>query len=132
MTTPMTAAAAKLRNGTANKSLTSCKRTGTCAYRGRAAEVSNAGTAAKARARGEVAATECSASAKAPHASTATAAECATATSAGVSAGIDLALHLVHRFAGLGLAETTARQMDYPWSPDQGEELPPVAGEALI
>jgi transcriptional regulator GlxA family with amidase domain len=56
----------------------------------------------------------------------------ATATSAGVSAGIDLALHLVHRFAGLGLAETTARQMDYPWSPDQGEELPPAAGEALI
>jgi transcriptional regulator GlxA family with amidase domain len=56
----------------------------------------------------------------------------ATATSAGVSAGIDLALHLVHRYAGLDLATRTARQMDYPWSPEQGEDLPPLAGEGLI
>jgi transcriptional regulator GlxA family with amidase domain len=37
------------------------------------------------------------------------------ATSAGVSAGIDLALHLVARLAGQDLAAATARQMDYPW-----------------
>lgn len=38
------------------------------------------------------------------------------ATSAGVSAGIDLALHLVARLAGDALAVATARQMDYPWT----------------
>ena len=38
------------------------------------------------------------------------------ATSAGVSAGIDLSLHLVERFAGRHLAESTARRMDYPWT----------------
>jgi transcriptional regulator GlxA family with amidase domain len=38
------------------------------------------------------------------------------ATSAGVSAGIDLALHLVARLAGEPLAVATARQMDYPWT----------------
>jgi transcriptional regulator GlxA family with amidase domain len=43
------------------------------------------------------------------------------ATSAGVSAGIDLALHLVARLAGEPLAVATARQMDYPWT---GEPLP--------
>lgn len=37
------------------------------------------------------------------------------ATSAGVSAGIDLALHLVARFGSPDLAVATARQMDYPW-----------------
>lgn len=38
------------------------------------------------------------------------------ATSAGVSAGIDLALHLVARFESAELAAATARQMDYPWA----------------
>jgi transcriptional regulator GlxA family with amidase domain len=38
------------------------------------------------------------------------------ATSAGVSAGIDLALHLVARLTDDQLAEATARQMDYPWT----------------
>jgi transcriptional regulator GlxA family with amidase domain len=38
------------------------------------------------------------------------------ATSAGVSAGIDLALHLVARESDEALAVATARQMDYPWS----------------
>ena len=38
-------------------------------------------------------------------------------TSAGISAGIDMSLHLVQRLAGLALAERTARQMDYPWQP---------------
>lgn len=36
-------------------------------------------------------------------------------TSGGISAGIDMALHLVARLAGLPLAERTARQMDYAW-----------------
>jgi transcriptional regulator GlxA family with amidase domain len=36
-------------------------------------------------------------------------------TSAGISAGLDLALRLVARLAGQPLAERTARQMDYAW-----------------
>lgn len=36
-------------------------------------------------------------------------------SSAGISAGMDLALHLVERLAGRSLAERTARQMDYRW-----------------
>ncbi|MGC3984377.1 MAG: DJ-1/PfpI family protein [Pseudorhodoferax sp.] len=36
-------------------------------------------------------------------------------TSAGISAGLDLSLHLVARLAGQALAERTARQMDYAW-----------------
>ena len=36
-------------------------------------------------------------------------------TSAGISAGLDLALHLVRRLAGEELAVATARQMDYRW-----------------
>jgi transcriptional regulator GlxA family with amidase domain len=38
------------------------------------------------------------------------------ATSAGVSAGIDLALHLVARETDEALAVATARQMDHPWT----------------
>ncbi|MBU4424733.1 MAG: DJ-1/PfpI family protein [Gammaproteobacteria bacterium] len=41
----------------------------------------------------------------------------ARVTSAGISAGIDMCLHLVGRLAGLPLAERTARQMDTPWTP---------------
>ena len=37
-------------------------------------------------------------------------------TSAGISAGIDMSLYLVERLAGPGLAEATARQMDYTWT----------------
>jgi len=37
-------------------------------------------------------------------------------TSGGISAGIDMALHLVARLAGQPLAERTARQMDYAWT----------------
>jgi transcriptional regulator GlxA family with amidase domain len=37
------------------------------------------------------------------------------ATSAGISAGLDMSLGLVARFAGQELAERTARQMDYEW-----------------
>lgn len=36
-------------------------------------------------------------------------------TSAGISAGIDMSLHLVQRLAGEALALRTARQMDYRW-----------------
>jgi len=36
-------------------------------------------------------------------------------TSAGISAGIDMSLHLVERIAGRELAEATARQLDFDW-----------------
>lgn len=36
-------------------------------------------------------------------------------TSAGISAGIDMSLHLVERLEGPTLAAATARQMDYRW-----------------
>jgi len=36
-------------------------------------------------------------------------------TSAGISAGLDMSLHLVSRLASVELAERTARQMDYAW-----------------
>jgi transcriptional regulator GlxA family with amidase domain len=42
--------------------------------------------------------------------------EGAVITSAGISAGIDMSLHLVERLAGLDIAHATARQMDYPLS----------------
>ena len=37
-------------------------------------------------------------------------------TSAGISAGIDMSLHLVARLADAALASATARQMDYRWA----------------
>lgn len=37
-------------------------------------------------------------------------------SSAGISAGIDMSLHLVERLTGRELAERTARQMDYAWN----------------
>lgn len=37
-------------------------------------------------------------------------------TSAGISAGIDMCLHLVERLSGTELAERTARQMDFAWT----------------
>lgn len=39
-------------------------------------------------------------------------------TSAGISAGIDMSLHLVSKMASPELAVFTARQMDYPWHKD--------------
>jgi transcriptional regulator GlxA family with amidase domain len=36
-------------------------------------------------------------------------------TSAGISAGIDMSLHLISRLIGLEIAEATARQMEYTW-----------------
>lgn len=43
--------------------------------------------------------------------------EGAVVTSAGISAGIDMSLHLVERLGGRGLAERTARQMEFDWTP---------------
>jgi transcriptional regulator GlxA family with amidase domain len=37
-------------------------------------------------------------------------------TAAGISAGIDVALHLVERLGGEELALRTARQMEYSWN----------------
>lgn len=42
-------------------------------------------------------------------------------TSGGISAGIDMSLHLVERLAGRELAVATARQMDYRWLPENGD-----------
>lgn len=39
-------------------------------------------------------------------------------TSAGLSAGIDMALHLVDRLVGTDLALQTAHQLDHRWDPD--------------
>ncbi|WP_295984568.1 DJ-1/PfpI family protein [uncultured Variovorax sp.] len=44
-------------------------------------------------------------------------------SSAGISAGIDMSLHLVERLAGLELAERTARQMDYEWNRNPASSL---------
>jgi transcriptional regulator GlxA family with amidase domain len=41
-------------------------------------------------------------------------------TSAGISAGIDMSLHLVSRIAGMPLAEATARQMEFEWTQKGG------------
>jgi len=37
-------------------------------------------------------------------------------SSAGISAGIDMSLHLVERLGGRALAEATARQMEFDWT----------------
>ena len=39
-------------------------------------------------------------------------------TSAGISAGIDMNLHLVGRLHGMELARKTAKQMEYDWTTD--------------
>jgi transcriptional regulator GlxA family with amidase domain len=38
-------------------------------------------------------------------------------TSAGISAGLDMSLHLVARLEGVDLAIRTAHQMEYAWQP---------------
>ena len=40
-------------------------------------------------------------------------------TSAGISAGVDMSLHLVGELVDPALEQATARQMDYPWTPDR-------------
>jgi len=44
-------------------------------------------------------------------------------TSAGISAGIDMSLHLVRRVSGVDLAQQTARQMEFDWTDDQAQEV---------
>jgi transcriptional regulator GlxA family with amidase domain len=39
-------------------------------------------------------------------------------TSGGISAGIEMSLHLVERMLGTSAAVATARQMEYRWTPD--------------
>jgi len=54
-------------------------------------------------------------------------------TTAGVSAGIDGALHVVARLLGRDVAEKTAQYMEYRWSPEPylvGSYTPKVAGSA--
>ena len=43
-------------------------------------------------------------------------------TSAGISAGIDMSLHLVERLAGRELALLTARQMDFDWHDNRSDQ----------
>jgi transcriptional regulator GlxA family with amidase domain len=49
--------------------------------------------------------------------------EGALITSAGISAGLDMSLHIVARLAGHDLAVRTARQMDYEWR-NEGRAAP--------
>jgi putative intracellular protease/amidase len=52
-------------------------------------------------------------------------------TTAGVSAGIDGALHVVQRLLGDDVAWETARYMQYLWEPQESAALPAPAKEAL-
>lgn len=47
-------------------------------------------------------------------------------TSGGLSSGIAMALHLVQRLASRGLADATARQLDYVWDPQRPAEANPA------
>jgi len=40
-------------------------------------------------------------------------------TSGGISAGIDMSLHMLQRLYGLGLAQATAKQMEFSWIANQ-------------
>lgn len=42
-------------------------------------------------------------------------------TSAGISAGIDMSLHLVERLVGRALASRTARQMEFDWTENSSQ-----------
>jgi len=53
------------------------------------------------------------------------------ATSAGISAGIDLALHLVWKLHGGELTLATARQMDYRWTREGDNRAPARPGAEL-
>lgn len=53
---------------------------------------------------------------------------CRLFTSAGIAAGIDLALHLVAELQGVELARRTARQMDYDWRAANGAVIHAARG----
>jgi transcriptional regulator GlxA family with amidase domain len=55
---------------------------------------------------------------------------CRLFTSAGISAGLDLSLHLVAELASPELARRTARQMDYDWRAANGSMLRAAAGRS--
>lgn len=40
-------------------------------------------------------------------------------TSGGISAGIDMSLHLLRRLSGYGVAQATAKQMEFSWTSNQ-------------
>jgi transcriptional regulator GlxA family with amidase domain len=44
-------------------------------------------------------------------------------TSAGIAAGIDMALRVVTRYCGEGVARATARYMEYPYSDDNARRV---------
>ena len=52
--------------------------------------------------------------------------EGAVVTSAGISAGLDMSLHLVARLAGEDLAVRTAQQMEYEWARSGGKGVSTV------
>ncbi len=52
-------------------------------------------------------------------------------TSGGISAGVDMSLHLVERLAGRKLALATARQMEYRWN-ENGTYAPRHAHDASL
>ena len=52
-------------------------------------------------------------------------------TSAGVSAGIDGALHVVTRLLGENVAQSTARYMEYDWRPAELAALHAQPGERV-
>ena len=45
-------------------------------------------------------------------------------TSAGISAGIDMALRLVARYCGEAVARATARHMEYPYPESNARRVP--------
>ncbi|ANY08195.1 DJ-1/PfpI family protein [Pseudonocardia sp. HH130630-07] len=47
-------------------------------------------------------------------------------TAAGVTSGIDLALHLVHRFDSVETARAISGMLDHPWSPDADARATPA------
>jgi transcriptional regulator GlxA family with amidase domain len=51
-------------------------------------------------------------------------------TAAGVSAGIDASLHVVHRMLGEEVAERTARAIEYSWTPEPPRAKQSPDGEA--
>jgi transcriptional regulator GlxA family with amidase domain len=44
-------------------------------------------------------------------------------TSAGISAGIDMALHVVTRYCGEAVSRATARHMEYPFPEDNRRRI---------
>lgn len=53
-------------------------------------------------------------------------------TSAGISAGIDMSLHLVERLAGRQLAQATAKQMEYHWNDNGTTDISRPADSGLF